>query len=171
MKIRQALRIISTLNSQGNKPGSFRDANDFMTQITNVLRNVGNIEEKPNGNNRFPSFTLNNVDFQIKTAKGKSPMWNEVYIRPNSVLIMKLDWGITIVHGSLITDSTLEKKLIAAKEFAADNLKNTFPKSSLDNFYVTGGRVQFGDNIDWFNQRKSFLDDTILILLLCLIIF
>jgi len=167
MDIREALGRISVLPYIGNAAGSYRDAKGFETTVANILRSVGatdTVIERPNGSNGYPSFSHNGIDYQIKTSKGTKPMWNEVYVRENSVLILNLRFGTVVVHGSLITDSDTEDMLIDAKDFVAKTLRSTFPHSKADTFYVSGGRVQFGDNINWESSRKTFLDETIKIL-------
>ena len=163
MNIRTALGIISSMDSNGNRAGSDRESAGFTNSVTSVMRNVGLIEERPNGSNGYPTFILNGVSYQIKTSKGNKPMWNESFVRTDSVLILNLAFGTVIVHGSLVTDIETEAKLIKAKDFVANYLRDEFPNVN-ENFFVSGGRVQFGDNIDWKNSRVSFLNETLKIL-------
>jgi len=160
MTIRQALGQIATLDSTGNRPGSDRQATSFTNEVASILRSVGEVEERPNGANGYPTFSLNGIDYQVKTAKGNRPMWNEVYVRTNSVLILNLQFGTVVVHGSLITNRRTEEMLIEAKDYVANHLRERFPHRD-ENFYVSGGRVQFGDNIDWKELRLDFLSRTI----------
>ena len=164
MTLRSAMGAIVALPYFGNNAGSFRTAKGFENEVTNILRNVGHIEERPSGANGYPAFTCNGVNYQIKTAKGNKPMWNESYVRPDSVLILNLGFGTVVVHGSLITDYNMEAKLIEAKDFVAKSLRERFPEIGGENFFVSGGRIQFGDNIDWESSKISFLNKTINIL-------
>ena len=91
-------------------------------------------------------------------------MWNEAYVRTDSVLILNLNFGTSIVHGSLITDMETENMLIYAKDYTAEHLRLKFPNNN-KNFYVSGGRTQFADNIDWSERRVDFLRKTIDILM------
>ncbi len=163
MTIRQALSEIHGLPYIGNKSGSFRTAKDFENKVTNILRNVGTVVERPNGANGFPSFSCNGINYQIKTSKGTKPMWNEVWVRPDSVLILNLSFGTVVAYGSLVTNEETEKYLIIAKKNAAKIMREDYPHNN-KNFFVSGGRVQFGDNIDWKNSRGTFLHETIEIL-------
>ncbi len=163
MKIREALGIIATMDAGGNRPGSDRQATGFTNEVINLMRNVDHIIERPNGRNGYPTFQLKGIDYQIKTAKGSSPMWNEVYIRTNSVLILNLSFGTVVVHGSLITDNETQEMLIKAKEYVAQHMRTKFPKGN-KNFHISGARVQFGDNIDWAGSRLEWLNQTIKIL-------
>jgi hypothetical protein len=164
MTIRRALGQIASLPYIGNRAGSIRSIKEFETEVANILRNVGKVVERPNGSNKRPAMILNGINFMIKTAKGKKPMWNESYIEPSDVLILNLECGTIVVHGSLITSNNLLRKLINAKNSAARLLKEQYPKDENDSFFVTGGRVQFGDNIDWCGTRQEFLNKTIEIL-------
>jgi hypothetical protein len=164
MTIRRALGRIASLPYIGNGAGSVRSIKDFETEVANILRNVGSVTERPNGANKRPAMVLNGINFMIKTAKSKKPMWNESYIEPDDVLILNLECGTIIAHGSLVTTERLKNKLIEAKDTAAKLLKEKFPKENNDKFFITGGRVQFGDNIDWCGLRQEFLHKTINIL-------
>jgi len=165
MTIREALGLISTMDSRGNRPGSDRQSTGFNNEVANILRNVyGDIVERPNGANGYPSITAGGIHYQIKTARGNKPMWNESYVRPDSVLILNLNFGTVVVHGSLITTDELEKQLIEAKDYVAKMLRDKFKHLNNENFIVSGGRVQFADTIDWRNSRISFLNETINIL-------
>ena len=164
MNIREALGQIASLPYIGNKAGSIRSVKDFENTVTNIMRNVGNVVERPNGTNGYPSFTMDGIDFMVKTSKGKSPMWNESYVREDTVLILNLSFGTVVVHGSLITNSEIVEQLIAAKDYVAKHLREKFPKLNEHGFNVSGGRVQFSDNIDWKNSRISYLNETVKIL-------
>ncbi len=164
MRIREAMGQIATLDSRGNRPGSDRQSTGFTNEVANILRTVGEVEERPNGANGYPTFILNGVSYQVKTAKGKKPMWNEVYVRTNSVLILNLSFGTIVVHGSLITNTETEEMLIEAKNYAAAHLRERFPHNENQNFYISGGRIQFGDNVNWEDSKISFLQRTIRIL-------
>ena len=164
MTIREALGQIASLPYIGNKAGSIRSAKDFENKVTSILRNVAEVEERPNGANGYPTFRCQGIDYVIKTSKGNKPMWNEVYIREDCVLIVNLKFGTAIVHGSFITNKDMVNRLINAKDDAAKILKKSFVSKADDNFFVSGGRVQFGDNIKWEDSKVSFLNKTISLL-------
>ncbi len=162
MKIREALGQIAALSYIGNKAGSIRTIKDFERAVSDILRCVDTVVERPNGNNAFPALRCQGVNYVIKTAKGLKPMWNEAYVRTDSVVILNLKFGTVVVHGSLITTKELTASLIEAKEYVAQAMRDKFPQ--LGSFFVTGGRVQFGDNIDWEHIKISSLNQTITIL-------
>ena len=56
------------------------------------------------------------------------------------------------------------KKLIKAKDNAATILKQASNTSEKDSFFVSGGRVQFADNIKWCEMRQELLNKTIALL-------
>jgi len=160
MTIRDALGQIAVLPYIGNKAGSFRTAKEFENEVTSILRNVGGVMvERPLGSNNYPSFIHNGIDYQIKTAKGNKPMWNESYVRPNAVLILNLKFGTVIVHGSLIIDENKVGQLIDAKNHVANYMRDRFGTDG--NFFISGARVQFGDKIEWEQSKISFLHNTI----------
>ncbi len=164
MTIRKALGEIASLPYMGNRPGSSRNDKEFENTVVNILRNVSSVYERPNGNNKYPAFTHDGVDYQIKTAKGNKPMWNESYVRPDSILILNLGFGTVVVHGSLIYSKENTEKLIEAKNYIAKHMRETYPKIEGEMFSISGGRSQFKDNTDWAASRVDFLHKTIDIL-------
>jgi hypothetical protein len=163
MTIREAIGKIASLPYIGNRAASIRSAKDFETTVANILRNVGNVTERPNGNNQRPAMVFEKTNIIVKTSKGMKPMWNESIIYPDELFIFNGSFGTTVVHGSIVTDRENTKMLEAAKNTAAKTMKNMFPSHN-KNFFVSGGRVQFGDNIDWAGMRIEFLNKTIKIL-------
>jgi len=162
MTIREALQTISLIQSEGNKPGSDPQSTSFTNLVIDILKNVGEIQDHPNGRNNFPSFRLNGIDFMVKTSRGIKPMWNESYVRTESILILLLKNDVIVCHGSLITDFETEALMSNVKKDVVECIKEKY--GYVNNFRIIGGRVQFGDTINWLENKEFFLEQTLKIM-------
>ena len=159
MKLNEALSQILILPYIGNKPSSERSAKHFENEVTNILRNVGEVIERPHGANQSPACTINNMPVIIRTSKGNKIMWNENLPDRNGLLILNLKFGTVVVHGSLIISEDNYNILVEAKKETSKILKERFNTNG--NFKVAGGRIQFKDTIDWENMRIQLFRETI----------
>ena len=159
MTIREALGQIAALPYIGNKAGSIRSVKDFETTVANILRNVGEVVERPNGNNSPPALTINGLDVYIKTSKGKKPMWNETILEPESLFIFNGSFGTVVTHSSFVISKDGYEKLQQLKREVPQKVR-TWP-TGIENWEIAGARIQFKDTIDWAGTRIELLNKTI----------